>query len=77
MRLGRAITHAANVVVLLSLRWHYNAKTGELETVRVLGVPLFDRRRWNARQARQLARARAATRASMQDAATAQRAAKR
>jgi hypothetical protein len=53
MSVREALATVGSVVAFLALRFRFNEKTGELETVRLFGViPVFDRRRWNARQDR-------------------------
>jgi len=52
MGLGEVVAKGASVVAALAVRLEWDDRTGNLEKVRVLGIPVFDRRRWNARQER-------------------------
>ena len=47
---------AKGSMVALLLHFDFDDTTGELNKIRLLGIPVFDRRRWNARQERKRAK---------------------
>lgn len=56
MKLGELVTRGAAAAAVLGVRLEWHELDGRLMAVRVLGVPLFDRRRLEARRAARAAR---------------------
>ena len=52
MNVRDLIARGASAATMMALRFDFDETTGLLNKVRVLGIPVFDRRRWNARQER-------------------------